>query len=451
MKSIYKLLLAVSLVLPFSCGDSGNIGDYTALRHRTADYNGQIAHEWIEMGYQIVKDNDLFGPHAARMYGYLGLTIWESVYTGIPNANSMAGQINDYQEAAYIDLAKEYDWGIVLCSAMRVVMPELVDDISNAQRSQIEVLADRQETEMMDKGITPQVRVNSIDFGTRVGNSIVDRIQSDGRNVIKNIVPITPQRDAEHPWYWEATSPGQTPVEPMWGTLRTFIINDAQMCESDAPFSYSEQPGSDFYQDALEVYNIERSPQNKAIAYHWENGANRTCSPACHWMAISQQVLEDQNANLALSAKVYGLMGLTAADAFSASWFMKYKYFLLRPATYIQEVIDPNWTPLVNTPPYPDYTSGSATIAGAASMVLAELVGDIPVVDRSQLGSPLYTPDGGPFILPERSFTSITKAGEEQMLSRIIGGVHFRRACELGFEAGECVGNTVLNRIDLGY
>jgi len=133
------------------------------------------------------------------------------------------------------------------------------------------------------------------------------------------------------------------------------------------------------------------------------------------------------------------------------SWFMKYKFFLLRPATYINEHIDPSWTALIGTPPYPDYTSGSSSIGGAAPIVLRTIFGDVGFVDKTHEGSPLYTPGGGPFILPERTFSSLTSAGEEQALSRMLGGVHFRRACDLGLVSGRCVGNTVLSRVNFGF
>lgn len=176
----------------------------------------------------------------------------------------------------------------------------------------------------------------------------------------------------------------------------------------------------------------------------------RTCSPACHWVSIAQQLLKRENSTLAESAKTYCLVGFAAADAFSACWFAKYKYFMLRPVTYIREVVDPAWNPMIGTPPYPDYTSGSSTIGGAAPLVLIDVFSDVGFVDKTHLGSPLYTPDGGPFVLPERTFSSLTLAGEEQTLSRLIGGVHFRRACEEGLKAGRCIGKTILARTDFG-
>jgi hypothetical protein len=449
------LLLSVLIWVPYSCHDVHNTTvDVKSLRHKTVEYDGKIAREWVQLGYGMIKDNFLFGPHAARTYGYIGLTIWESVYNGIPGAKSMAGQINDYPEPATLDTNKEYDWGIVLCTAMRVVFPELIDNESASQRSQITVLADLQESQMMSStpGITELVRENSIDFGNRVGQKIVLRLKNDGRDIIRNIVPVIPTRDAAHKWYWDPSTYHQKPVEPMWSTLRTFVTDNAQACEVDAPLPYSEDITSDFYKEAKEVYNYyPLSDEHKRIAYHWDNGPGRTCSPACHWVNIALQLLEKDNQNLAQSAKAFCLIGFTAADAFSSCWYMKYKYFLERPGTYIKEIIDSSWEAAIGTPPYPDYTSGSSTIGGAASITMISLFGDIPFLDKTHLGSPLYTPAGGPFILPERQFTSITQATIEQKESRILGGVHFRRACEQGYKAGQCVGNTIIARINFGF
>ncbi len=450
-KLITMFLLAGALALPFGCGDVDPVDTTARFTQKTSEYNGDMAHEWMQLGYQIIKDNFLFGPHAARTYGYLGLTTWESVYGGIPGAKSLAGQINDFDPIA-LDETKVYDWGIVLCTAMRTMFPSLVDNFSVAQRSQVEVLADLQESEMMTKGVSEDARTNSKELGLRIGLQIVKRIKNDGRDVIKNIIPSLPVRDAAHKWYYDkSANPNFDPIEPLWGTVRTFVTDNAQACQIDPPFPYSEDPSSNFYKEALEVYNVLKNDNNKRIAYHWENGPGRTCSPACHWVSITQQLLKRDNKNLAESAKAYALVGFAAADGFSSAWYHKYVYNLLRPVTYIREVIDPNYQTLVGTPPYPDYTSGSSTIGGAAPVVLKSIFGDTEFTDRTHLGSALYTPDGGPFILPERSFTSLTSAGEEQALSRILGGVHFRRACDLGLVSGRCVGNTILSRLDFGF
>ncbi len=452
---ILTTFLALFLLTTFGCHEieiQEPVAESKHLTYKTANYNNQAAQDWMQLGYEMVKTNFLFGPHAARTYGYLGLTTWESVYNGIPDAKSMAGQINDFPEAAGIDKSKVYDWGIVLCTAMKTVIPELMDGVTASQRGEVNALATLQENQMMAKGLTEEVRTNSQDLGYRTGLNIVNRIKRDGRDVIRNIVAVIPTRDAAHKWYWDPSTYNQKPVEPLWSTVRTFVIDNSQACESAPPLAYSEDPTSAFYKEAKEIYDLyPLSDNNKKIAYHWDNGPGRTCSPACHWINITGQLLQAQNKNLAESARAFCLVGFAAADAFSQSWYMKYKYFLLRPGTYIKEIIDPNWQAAIGHPPYPDYTSGSSTMGGAAPTILVSLFGDVPFTDRTHLGSPLYTPDGGPWILPERAFQSLTKAGEEQAESRIIGGVHFRRACSEALKSGRCVGNTILAKADFGF
>ncbi|TNE61588.1 MAG: phosphatase PAP2 family protein [Bacteroidetes bacterium] len=451
MKQLFILLFVALLAVPFGCYKSEDTLLIRALTHKSTEYEGKLVHDWMVLGSDMIKENYLYGPQSARIFGYLGLTAWESVCHGLDGGKSMTGQINDYAAGAQFDSDKEYDWGIVLCSAMRTVFPQLVENINNAQRSQVDVLAAVQEDEMMKKGITEQVRQDSKDLGIRIGLRINDRIKKDGRDLIRNIVPVIPSRDASHKWYWDPNTLGQVPVEPMWGTIRTFVTDNAQTCEPDQPFPYSESPTSDFYLEAKEVYDVERTPTNKAIAYHWENGVGRTSGPAGHWINIARQLLQQEDRNLAESAKVYCLLGFAAADGFSTTWFAKYKYFLLRPVTYVRENIDPTWTPMINTPPYPDYMSGSSVMGGAGSTMLISAFGDVPFSDRTHLGSPLFTPEGGPFVLPERSFTSLTEAGELAALSRVVGGVHFRRACEEGLESGRCIANMILSRTDFGF
>lgn len=451
-KSINLILFVLVFITPFGCkNDNTELPTDAYLTNKTADYAGDLAHEWMQLGYEMVKENHLYGPHAARTYGYLGLTVWESVYRGIPNAKSMAQQINDFPRAANMEETKVYDWGVVLCTAMKIVFPELIDHVTSAQRSSIIVLAEQQENDMLNKGLNRKIYENSRDYGTLVASTIIDRIRKDGRDIIRNIVPQLPLRDAEHPWYWDKNTYNQSPVEPMWGTLRTFVIDNSQACEAESPLSYSTDPSSAFYKEAKEVYDIIKNDANKKLAYHFDNGPGRTCSPACHWVSITEQFLKKDARDLAISAKAYCLVGFAAADAFSNAWYMKYKYNLLRPSTYIKEVFAASWEPLLGTPPYPDYISGSSVIGGAAPVVLVSIFDDRTFVDNTHLGSPLYTPDGGPFLLPERQFESITKCGEEQAESRIIGGVHFRRACEQGLKSGRCIGNMILDRLDFGF
>lgn len=450
MKKNITLLLLALVVFPFGCERDETFVPTLSLTYRATRYEGRLAHEWMTLGLTMTRGNNLQGPQAARILGYLGLTVWESVCYGIPDGRSMNGQINDYTAAA-IDRDKVYDWGIVLCTAMRTVFPHLIEGINNTQRSEVDVLAAVQEDQMFQAGITEQVRQDSKDLGARIGARIVDRIRKDGRDVIRNIPTTFPVRDDDHPWYWDPTTLGQVPVEPLWSTVRTFVTDNAQACEQPLPLPYSTNPESDLYLEANEVRNTERSATNRAIAYHWEDGPGRSSTAAGHWMRIAQQLLEREGSNLAECAKTYCLTGFAAADGYASAWFVKYKYFRLRPVTYIRENIDPGWTPIVYTPSSPEYGAEAAVLGGACPTMLIRQFGDIGFVDRTHLGSPLFTPEGGPFVLPERTFGSLTQAGDDAGISALLGGTHFRRACEEGLQSGRCIANTILSRLNFGF
>jgi len=54
---------------------------------------------------------------------------------------------------------------------------------------------------------------------------------------------------------------------------------------------------------------------------------------------------------------------------------VKYKEKLLRPVTFINDSIDPDWRPYIVTPNFPSYTSGHSTQSGAAATVLTDMFG----------------------------------------------------------------------------
>ncbi|HXF64981.1 MAG TPA: vanadium-dependent haloperoxidase, partial [Caldilineaceae bacterium] len=141
-------------------------------------------------------------------------------------------------------------------------------------------------------------------------------------------------------------------------------------------------------------------------------------------------------------AEAYAKLGIALADAFITCWHTKYVYNVLRPLTYIQQVIDPTWntpeiTDPVTTPPFPEYTSGHSVQSAAAAAVLTELFGqDYAFVDHTHdaLG---YAP---------RTFGSFAEAANEAAISRLYGGIHYRSAIEQGLLQGRCIGGKV-NRL----
>src|SRR5690606_17311927 len=109
-----------------------------------------------------------------------------------------------------------------------------------------------------------------------------------------------------------------------------------------------------------------------------------------------------------------------------------------RPETLINQHIDENWMPLLQTPPFPEYTSGHSVVSGAAAEVLTSIYGDDFSFDDDT---------ETPFGLPVRSFNSFNEASAEAAISRMYGGIHYRAAIELGLKQGRGIGDLVIKKI----
>jgi hypothetical protein len=105
-------------------------------------------------------------------------------------------------------------------------------------------------------------------------------------------------------------------------------------------------------------------------------------------------------------------------------------------------IADPNWTPLIATPPFPEYPSAHSCASGAAVAVLSRYFGvDIPIT---------VTNDALPG--QSRSYWSFSAALDEVVDARVFGGIHFRHSCKVWQKLGGNVGAYVvkhsLQRID---
>jgi hypothetical protein len=205
-----------------------------------------------------------------------------------------------------------------------------------------------------------------------------------------------------------------------------------------APPAYSEDPDSAFYAEAMEVHDTTQSltPEQEQIALFWADNGGETSTPVGHSVSILAQILEQENATLALAAEAYAKMGIAVADAIIGCWQSKFEYNLLRPVTYIQAVEDENWMPLLNTPPFPEYPSGHSVQSGAAAEVLTELFGEDYAFTDHTHDERGFTP---------REFASFSEFAAEAALSRLYGGIHFRAAIEQGLVQGECIGQQVIS------
>jgi len=157
---------------------------------------------------------------------------------------------------------------------------------------------------------------------------------------------------------WEPTPPGSLPaLQPYWGTIRPFVLRSGETCSPAPPPAYSENPGSRFYREAYECYaSVNRlTPDQEAIARFWSDDPGETATAPGHSISILTQVVRALDLPLGSAAEAYAKVGVAVAAAFISCWSTKYRFNLLRPVTYVRRLIDPNWTPLLVTPPFPEY------------------------------------------------------------------------------------------------
>jgi hypothetical protein len=161
-------------------------------------------------------------------------------------------------------------------------------------------------------------------------------------------------------------------------------------------------------------------------------------SPGGHWLGIVGQVSRQLKKNHMETAEALVLTSMAIFDGFIACWDEKYRSIRIRPETIINANFDKSWLPVLQTPPFPEYTSGHSTISGSASIVLTQIWGDqIAFSDSTEI----------PYGLPPRKFTSFLQAADEASISRLYGGIHMRPALDEGLKQGTQVGTHLLSKV----
>jgi hypothetical protein len=173
------------------------------------------------------------------------------------------------------------------------------------------------------------------------------------------------------------------------------------------------------------------------------------------WNRLTRSVATAENLDLWESARLYGLLNMALSDGYVGTFETKYHYRFWRPVTAIRlaaidgnpaTTADPTWTPLEPTPPIPDYDSGHAVEGGAAAQVLKRFFGTDKMafsVCSFTLPAGQTCSDASPIL---RHFTSFSQASDENAVSRIYVGFHFRDAVETGQKHGEKIANRAVNR-----
>ena len=287
-------------------------------------------------------------------------------------------------------------------------------------------------------------RTRGIAWGQAVAGALLAARASDGSTAVVTYIPGT------GPGFWRPTPPAfAAALLPQWGDVAPFGVRPIETFVPKAP------PALHTAKYAAEVAEVQsigsatsttRTADQTEIARFWANGAG-TATPPGHWNQIARVIVAQTGLTVGEEARLMALLNMAMADAAMVSWKAKYEYSYWRPVAAIREadtdgnpltVADPTWTPLLVTPPFPEYTSGHSTFSGAAAAVLKGFFGTDDIAFTSES-------DDVPGVL--RSYPSFSAAAAESGLSRIYGGIHFMSANRFGISSGTRVGNSVVKRL----
>lgn len=435
----------VYLALLFLVGVSGCKQDPPVLNNNsipTDQLSGKYEVAWMNVIREVVRVQAIKPPLASRIYGYAGVTYYESIRGGMTNHVSFSLQLNELDSVPDALPYFTYDFPAAGNEAMYTLVKGLVPDLNTRSvfllDSMYNSTLNERKADINDVFIINDSRA----LGSKVAQHILDWAASDNYTETRSMVYTIPSRTG-HPERWEPTTAGASPIEPFWGRLRPFALPTSDACHIDNVVPFSTATNSTFYQQALEIANFvtNGTTEQKAIATFWSDDPVLTSTPPGHWVSIAGQVSTQQNLNLTKTAEAYALLNIALADAFISCWDLKFRANLLRPVTYIRENINPNWSPLLSTPMFPEYPSGHSVASGAAYKVLANLLGDVTFTDNTNNYRGLAP----------RTYTSFQAAATEAAESRLYGGIHYREACESGVKQGENVANKMLDKIQLTY
>jgi hypothetical protein len=412
---------------------------------KTAEYDSNIPKQYTRLINTLIMKSGISPTSAARIHGYVGLTLYEATNSGSPTYRSMAKQLNGFDNPPSPTLPLL--WDVVADEAMHTVSDSLFSYIYstladyNYIQKALDTLQTSNKIHFKNHYKNNKLVEESAKFGRKMATYVYQYSKTDGGHRVS--LDETVARDYTHYQAPEGSSWDDTKtkagisVQPTWGKNRTFIKGIYAQTRPAEPIAFSKDSNSDFYKQAIELYEISRELtfEQRLIAEYWRDDITVTYTPGGHTIHILVNALEKEKASLDKFAYAYAKTGIALNDAFVCCWETKYTTNSIRPITYIKELIDKRFKPSFLTPAFPEYTSGHSTQWGASAEILSSIFGnEYAFTDQTD-----YLRDK----LVPRQFKSFEEAAQEASMSRIYAGVHFRQACEVGLEQGKRIGRIV--------
>lgn len=406
--------------------------------------DGELIHSAMQKLTDIIVYDIFSPPVASRIYSYASMAAYETLIHEHSEYQSLAGQISGLEKTPQPEEGKAYNFSLASIHAFTTVGKTLIFSEEKMDEYQEQVYS------KYESALSSDVYENSIAYGQQVADHIMAWADKDNYKQTRTFPKFTVKDD---PGRWQPTPPDYMDgIEPHWASIRALVIDSAQQFKPVPPTTFSMDEDSQFYKEMMEVYNTGKNltDEQEEIAKFWDCNpyvshhqghvmfATKKITPGGHWIGITAIASRQAEADLMQAVEAYTVTSIALMDGFISCWDEKYRSNLIRPETVINQHVDPDWTPLLQTPPFPEYTSGHSVISSSAAVALTHLFGEpFHFKDTTEVA----------YGLPPREFDSFIKASEEAAISRLYGGIHYMPACEVGVQQGRKVGNFVVSNL----
>lgn len=392
---------------------------------------------------EVIMEDIFSPPLASRVHVYPNLTAYEILSKSNPELPSLHNKLVNYP--IINPPTKPIDFSLAAVKGFCVLAKKLVYSehlILNFEKKEIEDWYQVHQDSIL--------LINSLEYANAVSNQMIEYLNGDNYNYTRTLMRY---ELIDHPSKWRPTPPEyMNALEPNWKYMRSFFFDSTNDVKVIPDIPYSEYKNSEYYKNAIAFYNTatQLDTFQKQIAYFWDDNPNTSVSnghmtyfihkatPGGHWIRIAGQAIRHYNYNEAASAKVYTLLTLGIYEAFLSCWKEKYRSNAVRPETYVNMMIDPKFKPLIETPPFPEYTSGHSVVSGTSSSILFNLFPkNYAYADSSELE----------YGIQPRYFKGFIEAAKEASISRYYGGIHYMPSLTNGLIQGGNIGHHIFYKL----
>ena len=390
---------------------------------------------------------DIFSPPvASRVYVYPNIAAFEVLAQfNTDTLQSLGGQLTGFETPPAPENPEMIEPNLASIHAFLKIGQALI-----FSETDIEDFRNQLYLKLEEKGLPTDVKQASIAYGELVADHVLAWADKDNYKQTRTFPKYTVRNEQ---FLWKPTPPDYMEgIEPHWMKIRPMVLDSAGQFPPVPPLELSMEEESPFYKQLVQVYEEGGGldDDKRAIAKFWDCNpyvshhrghamfATKKITPGGHWMGITAIATRTAGSDFTETVEAYTRTSIALFDGFISCWDEKWRSIVVRPETLINEYMDEEWVPLLQTPPFPEYTSGHSVISRSAAVTLTDLLGD---------GFAFTDTTENEYGLPTREFDSFLQASEEAAISRLYGGIHYMMAIENGVSQGEKVGNCVVKNV----